>query len=328
MYRYYKLLILIPCVLIGVEITLRQSLGLGSPVLSLADRQTGYRFKPNQKIFRFGKRIEYNQYSQRSEPTTEFKPAKTLRILMVGDSVLNGGNPTDQADILTEKLEHRMDAAETKVVEVLNASAGSWGIGNQLGYLEKFGFFDSDATVLQIGSHDLVQPTSTGGVVGQSTHPDKKPLLATQELIFRYLWPRVIRNFKLENTPEKIASEIPETQDSEQQFYENMTMLSDAKNDIDEEQIPMFVVFTPSRQDLLPSSSEPEYKTDFLEALRKLEVPVIDVHQAWSNLPKDTVSSYFRDKVHFSPTGNEAVTKLISQELCSSSLLDACEDVN
>ncbi|MEM1255549.1 MAG: SGNH/GDSL hydrolase family protein [Cyanobacteria bacterium P01_H01_bin.21] len=314
--------------LIGVEITLRQSLGLGSPALLLADRQTGYRFKPNQKIFRFGKRIEYNQYSQRSEPTTEFKPTKTLRILMVGDSVLNGGNPTDQADILTEKLERQMDTAETRAVEVLNASAGSWGIGNQVGYLEKFGFFDSDVTVLQIGSHDLVQPTSTSEVVGQSSHPNKKPLLATQELIFRYLWSRAIQNLKPKKTPEKMAAEIPETQDSERQFYENMTILSDAKSDIDVQQIPVFVLFTPSRQDLIPDLSEPQHKTDFLETLRKLEIPVIDVHQAWSKLPKETVNSYFRDKVHLNPIGNEAVAKLISQELCSSSLSNVCENMN
>jgi len=76
--------------LTATEVVLRLAFGLGNPVLSQADPDTGYRFQPNQKIFRFGKHVEYNQYSQRSEPITLKKPKRILRILMTGDSVLNG----------------------------------------------------------------------------------------------------------------------------------------------------------------------------------------------------------------------------------------------
>jgi hypothetical protein len=34
-----------------------------------------------------------------------------------------------------------------KQVEVLNSSAASWGVGNQLGYIRKFGTFESDAVM-------------------------------------------------------------------------------------------------------------------------------------------------------------------------------------
>ncbi|MGB3757886.1 MAG: hypothetical protein WBA07_16155 [Rivularia sp. (in: cyanobacteria)] len=87
--------------LAATEATLRLAFGLGNPVLSQTDTETGYRFQPNQKIYRFGKNIQYNQYSQRSEPITPEKSQGKLRILMTGDSVLNGGNPTDQSNIIT-----------------------------------------------------------------------------------------------------------------------------------------------------------------------------------------------------------------------------------
>lgn len=49
---------------------------------------------------------------------------------MVGDSVLNGGNFIDQSQIIRELFEKKL-IASAYPAEVLNASAGSWGIGNQ-----------------------------------------------------------------------------------------------------------------------------------------------------------------------------------------------------
>ncbi|MBD3560821.1 SGNH/GDSL hydrolase family protein, partial [Planktothrix sp. FACHB-1355] len=184
-------------ILITTEVTLRLALGLGNPVLVQADSDTGYRFQPNQKIFRFGKHIQYNQYSQRSEPITPEKPAGKLRILMLGDSVLNGGNPTDQSQIITELFEAKLSASGHPA-EVLNASSGSWGIGNQLGYLRKFGTFNADAVILQIGTHDLTQPTSNSEIVGHHpSFPTHPPLLAIQEAWTRYAWPNLAFRLKL-----------------------------------------------------------------------------------------------------------------------------------
>ncbi|HEY9298051.1 MAG TPA: SGNH/GDSL hydrolase family protein, partial [Phormidium sp.] len=178
-------------VLVGMEVILRVAFGLGNPVLVQADSFTGYRFKPNQKLLRLGKKIQYNQYSQRSEAITLKKSPQKLRILMIGDSVLNGGNPTDQSQTITELFEAKLSASGYPT-EVLNASAGSWGTGNILGYLRKFGTFNADAVILQIGTHDLTQPTSSSALVGHhpafSTHP---PLLATQDGWNRYIWPHV-----------------------------------------------------------------------------------------------------------------------------------------
>lgn len=301
------------------ELTLRFGFGLGNPVLSQADSDTGYRFQPNQKTVRFGRTIEYNQYSQRSEPTTLENPQDKLRILMTGDSVLNGGNSTDQPQTITELFEAQLTQSKHPA-EVLNASAGSWGIGNQLGYLRKFGTFQSDALILQIGSHDLRQPTSTSEPVGNHpAYPTHPPLLATQEAITRYALPRLTRLLKSDSSPTETAPE-----QLNQQFQENMKNLKAIVQLARDNNIPVFVLYTPDRKDLIPTPETPERKPQFLQLLNSLQVPVIDTQTAWSNLPSSTVQTYFRDGVHLTEAGNKAVADLLIQQLCTESQLPAC----
>ena len=306
--------------LITTEVTLRLALGLGNPVLVQADPHTGYRFQPNQKVFRFGRTIEYNQYSQRSDPITPQKPTRTLRILMTGDSVLNGGNPTDQSRTITELFENRLSAAGHNA-EVLNASAGSWGIGNQLGYLREFGILDSDAVIVQIGTHDLLQQTSKSHAVGSIYFPNHKPLLAIQEAWTRYAWPRISGRLKL-NSP---ASEIPTVdRKPKEQFEQNMQILKAIVTLVRDKQKPVLVVFTPNRADLVPTYRIPAYKAEFFHRLKSWQIPVIDTHLAWSTLPTEQVKTYFRDIVHLSEAGNQAVADLLFQQLCTQSQLTAC----
>ena len=305
----------------ATELTLR-TFGFANPVLSQTDTETGYRFQPNQKINRFGKNIEYNQYSQRSEPITPEKPQGKIRILMTEDSVLNGGNPTDQSNIITELFENKLTTSNHPA-EVLNASAGSWGIGNQQGYLNKFGTFNSNAVILQIGSHDLLQPTSTSERVGKSpAYPNQAPLLALQEAVSRYTLPKITKIFKLNSPP----AEIPELKRTNEQFQQNMESLKDIINQIRKQNIPVFVLFTTNRKDLLPTPRTPEYKTQFIELLNSLQVPVIDTHAAWAKLLTSTVKKYFRDSVHLSVTGNKAAANLLYEKLCVEKKLVVCSD--
>lgn len=303
------------------EFLLRFAFGLGNPPLSQADSDTGYRFQPNQKITRFGKKIEYNQYSQRSEPINNPKPLKISRILTIGDSVTNGGSLINQAQTITEQLEKKLSSTGAKF-EVLNASAGSWGIGNQLGYLRKFGVFDSNAVIVQIGTQDLTQPTSTSERVGRNPrYPTHPPLLATQELITRYISPKLFSAFKSD-------SEIPQVSETEhnQQFQQNMQSFKAIVSLIRAKQIPLIVLFTPSRADLIPTPNTPKYKSEFLQVLKKSQIPVIDVHKNWSKLPAATVKTYYRDRVHFNETGNQAVADLLSKKLCANSELKLCSN--
>jgi lysophospholipase L1-like esterase len=305
-----------------IEILLRLIFGLGNPVLSQADSETGYRFQPNQKIFRFGKHIEYNQYSQRSEPITPEKSTQKLRILMIGDSVLNGGNPTDQHQTITEFLETKLTQSGHPA-EILNASAGSWGIGNEFAYLRKFGIFQSDALILQIGTHDLTQPKSTSERVGYDpNYPDQLPLSAIQEGLIRYLFPSILQSLKLKLNSQEIPVVLPQAQ--YKQFQENLETLKKILTWAKQQNIPVFVLFTPNREDLVPHYRIPPYKSEFLQLLNSNKVTVIDTHQVWSEFSLKTVDNYFRDEVHLSVAGNQAVANLLFQQLCESRKLSAC----
>lgn len=310
-------------VLIATELGLRLGFGLGTPVLVQADPKTGYRFQPNQNIFRFGKKIQYNQYSQRSEPITPQKTPGKLRILMIGDSVLNGGNPTDQKQTITELFEAKL-AASRHPAEVLNASAGSWGIGNQLGYLRQFGTFNANAVILQIGTHDLIQPTSTSVVVGHHpAFPTHLPLLAIQDAWTRYAWPNLALKLGLNSSGADFAAS-PTANEPDRQFKQNMQHLKGIVALVRGKGIPVFVLFTPNRDDLLPTSRQPQYKSEFVRLLSTLRVPIIDSQATWSSLPSTTLETYFRDYVHLNVPGNQAIANLLFEQLCNRRQLPAC----
>lgn len=313
-------------IFIFTELTLRLAFGLGSPVLVQADPNIGYRFQPNQKLFRFGKHIQYNQYSQRSEPISPQKPPGTLRILMVGDSVLNGGNPTDQSQIVTELFKAKLSASGHRA-EVLNASAGSWGIGNQLAYLRKFGTFNADVVILQIGTHDLTQPTSTSDVVGHHpSYPVHPPLLAMQEAWVRYLWPNLASSLGLNFSIGELPP--PTSSNPDQQFKQNMESLKQMVKLVRAKKIPVFVLYTPNSDDLIPKTKVPPYKYEFLRMLKILRVPIIDTQTAWSSLPPTTVETYFRDWVHLNVPGHEAIARNLFDQLCTGRQLPACSPVS
>lgn len=301
----------------AIEITLRV-LGFGNPALLQADADAGYIFAPNQTVYRFGNKLEYNQFSQRSEQIAAKKPEGTLRILMTGDSVLNGNNTTDQKETISELFEARLLGIK-KRVEVLNASAGSWGIGNQLGYLRKFGTFESDAVILQIGTHDLVQPTSSSSRVGNDPlMPNRKPLLAIQEVFDRHVMPKLSSVFVSDSAAAGVQAPVSVRFEENMQKLEEIAALVRAKN------MQLFVLYTCDRADLLPVPNQPKFKSQFFDRLKVLNVGVIDTHAAWSKLPTTRVESYFRDGVHPTPQAYEAIADLMFQQLCTQKKLVAC----
>ncbi|MBD1811727.1 SGNH/GDSL hydrolase family protein, partial [Microcoleus sp. FACHB-DQ6] len=147
----------------AIEVLVRVLLGFGNPLIYIADAECGYLLAPNQKVRRLGNRIEINEYSMRSgsiAPT--IAPPETLRVLLLGDSVANGGWWTHQTDTISEIMARNLRllvqnlAKNTQLgsqvnysnFEVLNASANSWGPRNQLAYAKRFGVFGAKALVL------------------------------------------------------------------------------------------------------------------------------------------------------------------------------------
>ncbi|MGB0560561.1 MAG: SGNH/GDSL hydrolase family protein [Spirulinaceae cyanobacterium] len=316
--------------LLLLELGLRWLTGLGNPALLQRDPEIGYRFVPSQRKHRLGRQLRYNRYSQRSEPLAQ--PPPDRRILMTGDSVLNGGNWIDQSETIAEQLETQLNRATPNItIEVLNASAGSWGIGNQWAYLQQFGSFESNLLILQIGTHDLIQPTSTGENIGADpSFPDRAPWFALQEVWSRYLWPQSFIQGPLRQlqspAPEPNPKPRPNPEQiyaaQQEQFEQNLQILGELLAWAASQDLPVAVVYTPDRVDVLPPADFPEnyqppFKAEFVEWLRSHPVPLIDIHQAWQALPPEVVTTYFRDTVHLTPAGNGAVAEEIAAAIAA-----------
>jgi GDSL-like Lipase/Acylhydrolase family len=190
-----EVLIVILTVAIGlfvvVEIGLRSLFGFGNPLIYIGDEQIGYLLAPNQRTRRFGNRIEINEYSMRGSPINKTPAPSGLRVLLLGDSIANGGWWTDQTNTISAMMMRSLTSSthsNYQEVEVLNASANSWGPRNELAYLEKFSNFKAQAVVLLINTDDLFATPPTSLPVGRDrNYPDSKPPLALVEVWQRYI---------------------------------------------------------------------------------------------------------------------------------------------
>ncbi|WP_156820117.1 hypothetical protein [Synechococcus sp. PCC 7336] len=168
--------LLIAFALLGSELVARFWLGLGDPPLSIADPDVEYLPKPGT-YRRFGNRISINTHHMRSEEW------ERLSVLVAGDSAINGGSLTDQEELATTLLANWLG------VPVGNASADSWGPINLLAYIQKFGLFEAEVVVLVLNGADAADARKFAPiVVGEHPRfPATRPLLALQEVFFRYL---------------------------------------------------------------------------------------------------------------------------------------------
>lgn len=179
--------------LIAGELVLRFGVGLGDPPLMMDDPLTAYRFVPSQTVHRFHHLIHYNAFSMRSDDCTARKSdPNELRVLVLGDSVINGGAATDQSEVVTTLLQKKLSTDLRRPTLVGNASCGGWDAAEEWGWVKEFGFLDADVVVLELSSHDYVDiPQFPTGVGVSADLPNRKPTLAWIELFQRYLLPRL-----------------------------------------------------------------------------------------------------------------------------------------
>ncbi|WP_031527259.1 hypothetical protein [Dyadobacter crusticola] len=187
MLKYLYGLLIGIVILAGIaEVVLRVKYGFCNSPLYVSDPDFEYIYAPNQDVERFGQVIRTNQFSMRNE---EILPSDSLIILLIGDSVVNGGSLTDQDSIASTILEKRFQQDFKKRVRVLNISAGSWGPDNVAAYLKKYGVFKAKLMCLVTSSHDAHDIMSHQSPVGiDPGWPDKQYKVALYELWDRYRW--------------------------------------------------------------------------------------------------------------------------------------------
>ncbi len=189
MKKRYKYLIVFLILCIGLEIGLRLIMDIGEKPLYEANTVYEYAPKPNQDLTRFHHHYQTNAYGMRSKPINK-KDKK--RILLFGDSVLNGGTDIDQSDILPYVLADLLTSHYHDSIGVYAASAGSWGVENAYGFLTEKIDFDFDAICLVFSGHDYHDNMHHRPVVGKEpAWPDQQPFLAITDLIGNGILPKV-----------------------------------------------------------------------------------------------------------------------------------------
>ena len=296
----------------AAELALRFFFGFGRPPLYVADTQTGYRLAPNQRTKRFGNVFAINQYSMRGEAIAPQPENDTLRVLLLGDSIANGGWWTDQSEILSLRLQRQLMATQPSQytqIEVLNASANSWGPRNELAYVLKFGTFESQVVVLLLNTDDLFATAPTSVQVGRDrAYPKSYPPLALAEVAGRFVK----------------APPIPELEAVRQEGGDrvgvNLEAVRQLKQLTDQADCRLIVAMTPLLREVQPPGPR-DYEitarqrvTQFVE---QEQIPYIDFladFQAAQN-----PASLYRDHIHLSPEGYALVTKTISQAITPTS---------
>ncbi|MFM7407812.1 MAG: SGNH/GDSL hydrolase family protein [Cuspidothrix sp.] len=289
--------------LVAMELGLRSLFGFGNPLTYIKDEQIGYLLAPNQSTKRFGNRIEINQYSMRSQTIQKVPSPSTLRILLLGDSIANGGWWTDQDKTISSLLMNSLlSNSHTKQVEVLNASANSWSPRNELAYLQKFGTFNAQVVVLLINTDDLFGSVPTSLPVGRDhNYPDRKPPLAIVEVLKRYV---------IKQKP------IPELEALNNEGGDRVGIILEAIANIktltQNNNCQLIIAMTPLLREIgQPGSRDYEIiarqrLNDFVKANQIPYIDFLPIFQSQIN-PKDI----YQDNIHLNSLGNT----LISQEI-------------
>ena len=292
--------------LIFLEVFLRLAFGFGDPLLYVSDRQIGYLLAPNQTVRRLGNRIQINEYSMRNSAIAATRPNLTLRVLMIGDSIVNGGWWTDQNDTLSETLAAYLNAFKPSV-EVLNASANSWSPRNELAYLQRFGLFQAQILVLVINTDDLFATAPTSLAVGHDrNYPDRKPPLALAEVISRYLLPTPPMSDALKAVQAEGGDRVGIVLDAIRQI-DHLTRQNKAR---------FLLVMTPLLRELEQAPRDYELVArQRLSAFAQIEsiqyIDFLTVFNAEIKTPKDV----YHDHIHLNPIGNKWVSESIGKTI-------------
>ncbi|AFY33858.1 SGNH/GDSL hydrolase family protein [Calothrix sp. PCC 7507] len=295
--------------LVAVEVGLRSLFGFGNPLIYISDEQIGYLLAPNQRTRRFGNRIEINEYSMRSGPIQKTPAPSTLRVLILGDSIANGGWWTDQANTISNLMAQSLTAANTSnysEVEVLNASANSWGPRNELAYLERFGNFNAQVVVLLINTDDLFATPPTSLPVGRDrNYPDSKPPLALVEVVQRYL-------LKQKPIPELTAVQ----NEPGDRVGINLAAISKIQALTHQTNSQFLLVMTPLLREIGkpgPRDYEITARQRLLDFTKTQQITYIDILPIFNSTKNP--QALYQDHIHMNLSGNQLVSKLVERSL-------------
>ena len=259
----------------GAELVLR-GLGRRDHPLFQADARYEYLMRPDQDL-RYG-RIHYvtNALGLRSPP---IGPKRRRRVLVIGDSVINGGQQTTQDSLATEK------AALRTGVELVNLSAGSWGTENAMAWIRAHGLLEVDEMIVVLSSHDAYDRMTFEPLVGHHpNYPAERPHLALSAQVDR--WTYSLKDRRSTRNDRYFATGWRALRDT--------AIVND---------LPFSVILHPELGELAMGHYD-ERGTRILDSLAAWKVPVMPLLERLD-------SAMYTDRIHLNDRGQAALAEVL-----------------
>jgi hypothetical protein len=238
------------------------------------------------------------------------KDPNEIRILVVGDSVINGGAQTDQAQLMTTRMEEQLKTYFKRPAVVMNVSAGSWSPPNYWAYVKRFGYFEADAMVIVVSSHNHAYCYAFEPMVGvEPEFPDRTPTTALGEAITRYLR-RYVEHLAAPRGG--VAAAPSSAEPSQGQIDQAMGAFRALVAGAQARKIPVIVGQHYAQSEI--GKPETEGHRDFRLACEDLHVDRVEWNDEFQAAMKAGRSPY-RDDIHTTALGQEIMLKVLQPEV-------------
>jgi lysophospholipase L1-like esterase len=283
------------CLVLASEGAVRWSGAVDFPIYAI-DSGIGYIPAPNQSGKFLNKNVwVFNDRSMGTEAA--WNPNAKPNLLLIGNSIVMGGNPYDQADKLGPLLQTRLGDK----IAVWSIAAGAWSNVNETVYLQR------NPDVVKAASF-FVWEYMNGGFSqlspdrGQYVFPHERPLFASWYVLRRYVLPRFI-DFNMDELPPKGATQS----ENVQQFESMVAKLATGSG----AKVSGILFFYPGREEYIGMKNGKDYVPD-RQALERIaaryKLKTIDI----AKQPDWNLDNY-REGTHPTVEGNRVLADILAR---------------
>lgn len=293
---------LIAILLIGiaVEISLHALGAVDFPIYDI-DEKIGYMPKADQQ----GKFLNKNDWvlNNRALGTVHQWPADSLNkknVMLIGDSIVWGGNPLKQKDKLGDQLEKRLGSN----FAVWPASAGGWSIANEIEMIKRnLDIYQQSSSVIWFINSGDFSPLAESA--GSLIHPNGTVICATCFYVQKYMLPKLGIQIGMENPP------IDTSADFDPKILKSFSDIVSLR--LKNNKRIVFVIY-PNTDELLKHDwlgyEKLVEQMNSICGTKNIECIDLSKDQKWN-------ASFYRDGIHPSVEGNKVLSEIISQKFKS-----------
>ncbi|MFN0070193.1 MAG: alginate O-acetyltransferase AlgX-related protein, partial [Chloroflexota bacterium] len=272
--------------------------------------------------------VTINSQNLRGHETTYAKPADTYRVIVLGDSFVFAVQ-VDEPDTLVSRLATSLQppAPFTKI-ETINAGTDGWSTTNELAWLTTEGVhYEPDLVLLLffVGNDPGENADRVDGWLTARQAPgplrDLRMALAERSAFYSYLEYGVIANLSASQDTTHQPIDETHTDDARRQdptrqdrgWAISGELLARMRALSIERQFDLVVVNVPT----VELVSNPDWPERPLRGITdRLGIPMIDLLPVFRDEPRDRQRRlYFRGNKHWTPSGHELATRVVTEQL-------------